>query len=101
MCTYGKWISICLLSSLKTLGGATRYAAKLFSLVFTVALILGSGQVDAAKDLWERTLGAIVGESGRVLALLKVPLSTALDCLTRKLTLPLAVGVSLAKAKLH
>ena len=60
MCTYGKWIYICWLSSLKTLGGATRYAAKLFSLVFTVALILGSGQVDAAKDLWERTLGAIV-----------------------------------------
>jgi hypothetical protein len=36
-----------------------------------------------------------------VLALLKEPLSHALDCLTRKLTLPLAVGVSLAKAKLH
>jgi hypothetical protein len=59
VCAYGKWIYICWLSSLKTLGGATRCAAKLSSLVFIVALILGSGQVDAAKDLWERTLGAI------------------------------------------
>ena len=33
--------------------------------------------------------------------LLRVPLSYALDCLIRKLTLPLAVGVRLAKAKLH
>jgi hypothetical protein len=60
VCTYGKWISICWLSSLKTLGGATGRAAKPSSLVFMVALILGSGQVDAAKDLWERNLGAIV-----------------------------------------
>ena len=36
------------------------HAEKLSSLVFIVALILGSGQVDAAKDLWERNLGAIV-----------------------------------------
>lgn len=60
VCTYGKWINICWLCSLKTLGGATGRAAKPSSLVFIVALILGSGQVDAAKDLWERTLGAIV-----------------------------------------
>ena len=60
VCTYGKWINICWLCSLKTLGGATRCAAKPSSSVFIVALILGSGQVDAAKDLWERTLGAIV-----------------------------------------
>jgi hypothetical protein len=62
VCTYGKWINICWLSSLKTFGGATGRAAKPSGLVFTVALILGSGQVDAAKDLWERTLGAIVWE---------------------------------------
>ena len=62
VCTYGKWINICWLYSLKTLGGATRQAAKLSSSVFIVVLILGSGQVDAAKDLWERNLGAIVEE---------------------------------------
>lgn len=62
VCTYGKWINICWLYSLKTLGGATRHAAKLSSSVFIVVLILGSGQVDAAKDLWERNLGAIVEE---------------------------------------
>ena len=60
VCTYGKWINICWLCSLKTLGGATRCAAKPSSSVFIVALISGSGQVEAAKDLWERNLGAIV-----------------------------------------
>ena len=75
VCTYGKWINICWLCSLKTLGGATRCAAKLSSLVFIVALIPGSGQVDAAKDLWERNLGAIVKIVWRVLALLEEPLS--------------------------
>ena len=44
----------------KTLGGAIGRAAKPFSLVFTVALILGSGQVDGAKDWWEWNLGATV-----------------------------------------
>jgi hypothetical protein len=37
-----------------------RLATKLSSLVSIVALILGFDQVDAAKDLWERKLGAIV-----------------------------------------
>ena len=78
VCTYGKWIYICWLSSLKTLGGATRCAAKLSSLVFIVALILGSGQVDAAKDLWERNLGAIVGSKRRAIS--RGTLLTASDC---------------------
>jgi len=34
----------------------------------------------------------------RVLALFEEPLSNALDCFTRELNLPLAVGVSLAKS---
>jgi hypothetical protein len=94
VCTYGKWINICWLCSLKTLGGAIRHAAKLSSLVFTVVLILGSGQVDAAKDLWERNLGAIVVERvAGACSPLEEPLSIALDCLIRKLTLPLAVWV--------
>jgi len=79
VCNFGKWINICWLHSLKTLGGAIRQAARLSSLVFTVVLISGSGQVDATKDLWERNLGAIVGDRRRNL-LLKVLLSTALDC---------------------
>lgn len=44
----------------KTLEGATGRAAKPSGLVFSVALMLGSGQVDGAKDLWEWNLGAIV-----------------------------------------
>lgn len=50
----------------KTLGGATERSEKTFSSVFTVALISGSGQVDGAKDLWERNLGAIVVVRRRV-----------------------------------
>lgn len=50
----------------KTLEGATGRAAKPSGLVFSVALILGSGQVDGAKDLWEWNLGAIVVGRRRV-----------------------------------
>jgi hypothetical protein len=89
----GKWINICWLHSLKTLGGAIRQAERLSSLVFTVVLISGSGQVDATKDLWERNLGAIVGDRRR--DLLQVAKGTSIYCFglfIRKLTLPLAEG---------
>jgi len=49
------------------------------------------------NELWE----PLDKEVWRVLVALEEPLSCALDCLTRKLTLPLAVGVSLAQAELH
>lgn len=87
----GKWINICWLHSLKTLGGATRQAARLSSLVFTVALIPVSGQVDAAKDLWERNLGAIVGDRGRG-SYAKGTSIYRFGLFIRKLTLPLAEG---------
>ena len=41
-------------------GRGLRCAAKLPNLVFIVALVLGSGQVDVAKDLWEQILGDIM-----------------------------------------
>jgi hypothetical protein len=86
----GKWINFCWIHSLKTLGGATWQAARLSSLVFTVALIPVSGQVDAAKDLWERNLGAIVGSKRRAIS--RGTFTYCFGLFIRKLTLPLAEG---------
>lgn len=73
---------------------------KLSGKVSTVALMAGSGQLDGAEDLLEWNLGATVAVKGQASAL-DVPLIVALDCLIRKLTLPLAAGERVTSVALH